>query len=211
MTKDGVLVLFHDDHVRDKTDFDKRPSNWPESTGEVENLDWTDLKKLKLNVSDRQQILKLDELSELVRREKTVNWILDLKSDGMKFKVLDWLKESKLALDRVILFGEKEILDSYQESGYRLGYTVLYRNHKCRMLFYQSEIFKNCENLNCDLMVVPIIFLTPDLVRRAKAEAIEVWCYDSNHEADLRYAVDCGITGLIVDYPADIKEYPLFQ
>lgn len=213
MTSDDRLVVFHDESVVDKTDFDMHQSKWPDCTDKVQDLSLFQLETLKLHLSDGQTILSLDKLfRELGPSATKVRWIFDLKAEGMEPVLKEWLQRNPIQQDHLILFGDRPILEDYKDWEYRLGYTVLFRENWQTMWFNPSLIFQQCKELprpNNDrrLMVVPIIFLTVALVQKAKAEDIEVWCYDSNHQADLKYAVGCGVEGLIVDHPNDIPAF----
>ena len=74
------------------------------------------------------------------------------------------------------------------------------------MLISYSNVLKRCEENEYSLLVVPIVFVTPRLIRKAEKMDIEVWSYGSNHPKDLQYCLNCGIKGLIVDHPRSVIE-----
>lgn len=199
--KDGEnaeLFVFHDPNVAAKTDFDRDGS-----TGEVSDLAPSELKALNLHVASDNKILTLNEVfasSEIALKE--IKWIFDIKANGIKPDVLDWITKKDLPKDQLIIFGDHEVLKDYQDLGYPLGYTTLFSKSWYYMLFNPSEMFDRCDSLGCTLIVVPIFFVTKAFVDDATDRGIDVWCYDSNNEADLKYAVGCGVKGVIVDHPA---------
>ena len=201
-TADGKLVLFHDARLEEKTDLE----------GKVESTDWIDLQKAKLWVEneDDQSILLLETvLTDFSSPD--LRWILDIKLDSesehrkqeaeiLKRDVVGLLKEMQVPDANVLIFGDREVLEAFHESGCRCGYTALYETHKSLVLSH-SEVLQRCEDNACDLLVVPIVFLTPSLVQSAQERGIKVWSYDSNDAWDLQYCLECGVEGLIVDRP----------
>lgn len=201
-SKDNKLVVFHDSNVAAKTSFDFDESRRSDLTGEVPNLTLDELKGLTLNVESNEKILTLDEVfasSEIPSSE--IQWIFDIKASGMKEQVSDWLTKNNIPIDQLILFGDYEVLEEFKGSDYPMGYTTLWAKSRKEMLFNPSEMFDRCDELECEIMVVPIIFVTRTLVESASKRGIEVWCYDSNDIRDLKYATGCGVKGVIGDYP----------
>ena len=133
---------------------------------------------------------------------KKRNWILDIKVAGIAGDVISLLENSGIDQDHIIIFGDHDVLRSYQGKGYRLGYTTLFGKH-VHMFFSMDDVYDRCESLSCDLLVVPIVFVTPRLVSSAKEVGIDVWSYDSNDPRDFKYCAECGVQGVIVDTPAE--------
>jgi hypothetical protein len=110
--------------------------------------------------------------------------------------------------NQLMLFGDYDVLQKMRQVDkdchYPLGYTTLYAKSRNKMLFNPSEMFDRCDELECELIVVPIIFVTTTLIDSASDRGIDVWCYDSNDVRDLRYASGCGVKGVIGDYPKEM-------
>ncbi|MDB4810070.1 glycerophosphodiester phosphodiesterase [bacterium] len=200
--ENGKLVVFHDANVAAKTDFNPKDFRWIDATGEVADLNLLELKTLNLLVKPSQKILTLDEVFESSDIEPGKNkWIFDLKATRMKPALMAWLENKIIPSGQLTLFGEYEVLKAYKHLGYPLGYTTLFGKNWKTMLLDPSKIFDRCDDLGSQLVVVPILFVTTNFIEKAAKREIKVWCYDSNDEADLKYAVNCGVEGVIVDRP----------
>ena len=196
-SKDGHLVVFHDESIDEKTN----------RTGKVANLDLQSLKEADVIVDPHEKILTLDEVfSEFYPKQR--QWIFDIKASGIQKQVLNWLDErngKRPSRDQVILFGTYDVLQEYKDQGYRLGYTLTWGklSNRLRVLFHPGSILDHCENLDCHYLVLPIIFANDSLVDKAKEKGIDVWIYGSDNVQDHDDSAKRGITGLIVDRPAD--------
>lgn len=202
-TKDGELVLFHDADLKDKT---KRLE------GSVEEMDWKDLKQASLWVEEDTDthILRLEQvLTEFSSPE--LKWILDIKlnknsqdltgdTQRIAADVVELVKKFRISHSNLLIFGDQHVLKAFRGSGYRFGYTTLYQSHR-NILLCRSALFRRCQVNDCDLLVVPTVFVTPLFVQSAQARGISVWSYDSNESKDLQYCLNCGVEGLIVDDP----------
>ena len=215
-THDNKLVVFHDpnvaaktnfDDLKGKTDFDdlkaEEDLNQGYLSGEVSALTLAQMQALTLKTYENEKILSLDEVFASFSSSKT-QWIFDIKADGIDPQVLKWLKNKSIPKDQLLLFGDFDVLEDYKGSVYLLGYTTLFSKSLKTMLLDPSEMFDRCDKIGCELIVVPIFFVTKTFVDSAKEREIEVWCYDSNDERDHEYARGCGVTGVIVDNPMDI-------
>ena len=202
-TSDGKLVLFHDDELKYKTN----------TKGTIESRNWIDdLENVKLKVAgkDDQRILLLRSVL-MEYQSSNLKWILDIKigkestqrakdAEALRDQVIALLREQQIPSEQIIIFGDRAVLEAFQGSGYRQGYTALFKTHKSLILSH-SEVLQRCEDDDCDLLVVPIVFVTPSLVRSANEKGITIWSYDSDDPRDLRYCHACGVQGLIVDKP----------
>ena len=207
-SKDGTLVLFHDETVDGKTD----------GEGKVSDLTVGRLQRLSISteVGHAETILTLEEFGEeflgpLV--EKEIGLVLDVKQAGLKGAVLGWIErateEGGLEPDKLVVFGEFEVLKEYAGEGLRLGYTLTWKRNGNRLLylFRKGEIVSRLRELDADLLVVPVIFTTRSLVERAAENGFETWAYGSDDNRDWGRVSGLGVKGLIVDYPAAAIEH----
>ncbi len=195
---DPVLVVFHDERIDDKTT----------GEGAVSELSMAELKDVWVNVTPQERILTLEEVFTKFHK-KQAKWILDVKAKGIHVQVLEWLNDKiengKLTSDQVIIFGTYDILTDYRDSGYgySLGYTAIWKNfdNRLRVLFRQTQIIDRCRDLECDYLVLPVIFANRSLVNTAKSHEFNVWVYGVDDKRDFNYLANHGITGFIVDDP----------
>ena len=196
LSRDGHLVVFHD-HTIDKKTTGK---------GAVGELDLQQLQAAEIRVSPPERIQSLDQVFTTFH-SKQRKWIFDIKVPDIHKQVLRWIDEKvskgKLLAEDVLIFGDYETLMDYKGCDYALGYTALGKNRRTRLnvLFTPSNIIKQCENLDCDYLVLPILFADQSLVKKANSAGLHVWVYGSDDERDLKYLAGHGISGLIVDRP----------
>ena len=193
-SRDGVLMVFHDDTVDRTTD----------GTGKLDQLSKDQLQALQINVQPAGgSIATLREVFDLFSKQDA-RFILDIKVPGVKNELLP-LAVEYLSQDRVILFGVYDVLREYIGSGYSLGYTALWseRWNRYQFLFGHAFILERCDRLGCDYLVLPQVFLNQSLVDEARAKGVDVWTYGSEDKRDWRKSTKRGISGLIVDKPAN--------
>jgi glycerophosphoryl diester phosphodiesterase len=103
-TNDGVLVVFHDAEIDQKTN----------GEGLVATKSLEDLRKVDVVGVDQgtEKILTLDEVFGRFDTDER-KWILDIKAEGIEAEVLEWLGKRKQLKERgrVILFGDHRILE----------------------------------------------------------------------------------------------------
>ena len=193
-SRDNVLVVFHDHELDATTNLE----------GTVESKNWKELRDCEVSTDPKGKILSLKDVLGTANefQAKTRNWILDIKEAGIAGEVISVLENSGIDKDQIIIFGDHDILRSFQGKDYRLGYTTLFGKH-VHMFFSMDDVYDRCKSLSCNLLVVPIVFVTPSLASSAKEQGIDVWSYDSNDPRDLKYCAECGVKGIIVDTPAE--------
>ncbi len=195
---DGHLVVFHDEDIYPKTD----------RKGKVSELDIDELRAVEVLVNPPERILSLEEAFTRFHADDR-KWIFDVKAKGIHGEVLRWLddKVSKgtLSKDQVMIFGAYEILLDYKDGNYTMGYTAVWRNfgNRLRVLLCPGEITNRCRLLDCNYLVLPVIFANQSIVDAAQSRGIQVWVYGTDDERDLRYLAKCGISGFIVDSSED--------
>lgn len=198
-SSDDHLVVFHDRNINKKTN----------GTGAVAETSLADLKAVEVNVEPPESIPTLDEIFRDFRSEN-VKWILDIKTRGIHDLVLKWVDDKialgKLSGDQMIIFGTYDVLKDYKDAGYSLGYTAIWGNaeNRSRILFRQSQIIDSCRSLNCDYLVLPVIFASSSLIGTAKSNGIDVWVYGIDDKRDFNYLAKRGVNGFIVDHPQKI-------
>jgi glycerophosphoryl diester phosphodiesterase len=195
-SSDGVLVVFHDETIQDKTT----------GKGRVSKLTIEAIQKEDIRLQDPEKIPTLDEVFQKFGAGGH-KWIFDIKETGLREQLLPWI-EQRFAKEQVMLFGTYDVLDEYKDVDYRRGYTVIYKEvaNRFTVLCWPSSILQNCEYLDCDILVLPMIFANQYLIDGANQKEISVWTYDSEDARDWRHCQLRGIGGLIVDDVPRAKE-----
>jgi len=197
----GELFVFHDERVGDKTNAQGHPK--------LEEMDADDVQGLTVSVpmfaGQPEKILTLDQVLTAFD-DKKPRWILDIKSSGIVDDVVRALNQQKVTTDRVILFGDHDILRRYGDTGFRRGYTTLWGNHR-HMLYSHATVLQRCEEEAYDYLVVPAALVTPGLAAECAARNLPLWVYGTNDLRDLEHCVNCGAEGLIVDFPEQVARH----
>lgn len=194
-SSDGHLVVFHDEMLDEKTN----------GKGKVSDFSLAELEALSVNVDPPEAILSLDDLFTKFDSDEQ-KWIFDIKMKGIHREVLKWIDDKvangELAASQLIIFGTYDVLIDYKEADYSKGYTVIWGDlaNRLRVLFLPSQIIKRGKTLDCDYLVLPVIFASKQFVNDAKPN-FEVWIYGTDNEGDLKILVDFGVSGFIVDRP----------
>ncbi|PHS09144.1 MAG: hypothetical protein COA78_12295, partial [Blastopirellula sp.] len=196
ITEGRRLVVFHVEEIEFRTD----------GEGNVAALTLEELQGVAVSVKPTEKILTLEQVFTQFHSEGQ-RWIFDIKAEEISVEFLDWLDQSGLSKEQVILFGDYELLLDYKDSVYTLGYTTLFDDNYLNVLFNPSQIIANCEDLNCKYLVLNMVFAKKSLVDLAKAKGIEVWVYGSDDITDLENMRKIGISGFIVDDPATVLDY----
>ena len=188
-TKDGHLVVFHDETIDRKTT----------GSGPIAALELADLKAVDLRLEPVEKILTLDEVFEQFHSSKR-HWVLDIKARGMKHEVLQFVRK-RLQKDQFVLFGTYDVLKEYEGSGYVLGMTAVWKSNHLRALFAPSQIVRRCKDIDCEYLVLSAVFATQSLIDRAKAEDIRLLIYGTDNAMDLQQLARRGVDGFIIDHP----------
>ncbi|MEM8952583.1 MAG: glycerophosphodiester phosphodiesterase [Verrucomicrobiota bacterium] len=205
-TKDGKLVLFHDDTIDFKTN----------GEGKLSELSLKTLHNFEVSVDPPERILTWTAFHEGFLkdlRSVKAGLILDVKERGLGKDLLNWINEPEandyFREGQLIVFGEYEVLEDYKDKGLKLGYTFTWsgKGNRFRYLFHKKEIIERLKSVGADLLVVPVIFASRDLIEQAKEEGIETWTYGSDDPRDWDRSRALGATGLIVDTPAVARTY----
>ena len=202
-SKDGTLVLFHDETVDDKTDGKGRVSELTD--GQLRDL------TISVDVEPAERILTLEEFKEEFLKDlidSEIGLILDIKQAKLKKPVLGWIERAKdekgLKADKLVVFGEFEILKEFAGKNLQLGYTFTWKQKWNRLLylFREEEIINRLGELDAKFLVIPVVFTSKALVETAEKKGVETWIYGSDDQRDWDRVSGFGAKGLIVDYPS---------
>ena len=146
-------------------------------------------------------------------------WVLDIKlekdkthRDRMKRKLLGELfpssSKSRLNPSNVTILGDHDTLHFL----YREGEERLSREYPCgmivglsernavRFLLNPSQWITDGQQINADILVLPLIFVTEPLIAEAKAAGLKVWVWHCNQPEDQNRLKHYKVDGLIIDH-----------
>lgn len=202
-TKDGVLVLMHDPSL-------KRLSDDPRAQKQISEMTYAEL--LDIDISSKhfpelpvQHIAALSELLELISKSD-IELNLELKpnnltDDGLEYSVLKAVAEHGIenrvfysSFDHTMLANIIATLPSARIA-------PLYKNTLYRVWDYAAALsaFAIHPELNSTL--------TRGELGPVREAGIEVNVWTVNEKAKAEAVIKAGATGIITNYPAEIKEY----
>ena len=188
-TKDGVLVLFHDDTLDRVTD----------GTGSICDYTYAQLQELRVRRGDRlDKIVSFEDFLRFFSwRELT--FAIELKQDQVERETIDLLEKYHMR--------EKTILTSFRFSslqtarayhpGYRIGY--LYDSR-------EPDPEGKLRSIGGEELCPKTALLTPDYVARYRAMGDSVRAWGVADEALMRHAIACGVDGMTVNFPDKLAE-----
>ena len=211
MTKDNVLVVFHDRTLGARTDCP------PEMAGKgVCDVAWSDLVSLRLKNGSAEKLLKLEDVFEKFSNQD-LKWILDIKPE--RNEELDLIKKEKLlpfirdlGPERAILFGNYAVLERYRRpdgttagdlSEHDCGLLLHVRDSIGTFLFRRERVHAQCRELKVKYLVIPGMFAEHSFISRLRDEGLDVLVWDCENSIDQKNFVARGVAGLIVDKPAE--------
>ena len=210
-SKDGTLFLFHDEDVRRMTDAAKC---FPDCTEwRFESFADKDIATLRVDYPGKGvTVPTLATVLTQFSSSSGTRFILDLKDDSI---TPDELRAAvgDLDPDRFILFGREACLKLFakkekQSSGeklYTLGYTALWTEewNKIKFLFSHDFLLRKCDELGCEYLVLPALFLNQSLIDRTHDSDRKVLAYGIDEKHPFK-VTDLGVDGLIVDDPSEV-------
>ena len=207
----GNLFLFHDEDVCRVTDakrvFADR-DNWDFSSFKSANIE-----KLGIDYpGGREAIPRLADAMKEFLDDPRVKFVLDLKDPRINPYDLQKAVDD-LNTNRFVLFGTESCLKSFAEVEkknkgkklYTLGYTALWteKYNKLDYLFSHEFFLRLCDELGCEYLVLPALFLNQNLIDDAHDAKCKVLAYGIDEQHPYK-VTDLGGDGLIVDDPLGV-------
>lgn len=193
-TKDGVLVVFHDDNLKRVTGKDAL----------VRDLTYAELMELtvtndKTGRSDK--ILTLDDFIKYIAW-RDLTYAIEIKERGIVSEVMDKLDEAGLRERTIITsFDYEELSDAYKLGrGYRLGWLYWGKTDSKRIEKLKSiDAYQACPK---------IADLTEEELKALHAEGFSVRVWGVDNTELMKRAVDMGVDGgMTVNFPDKLTEY----
>jgi hypothetical protein len=80
------------------------------------------------------------------------------------------------------------------------------RDNFLTFLFNRESLLAQCKELDVQYLVIPGMFAERSFIERAIKEELQVLVWDCENPVDQKNFIACGVSGLIVDKPADTKD-----
>ena len=197
LTRDGVLVAFHDDHLDRLT----------EHTGRI-----ADITLAELNRDRPDSLGRVPTLDELFEALPTARFNIDMKADATVAPLAAAIRAHQ-AEDRVCVasFGQTRLRDFRRLAGPAVATSASLPGVMWHMLPFLPDVHPGPAvalqvPLTRSLAGVPVHVFSPALVARAHARGLrlQVWTIDDPDEMDR--LIDAGVDGLVTNRIDVLKE-----
>ncbi|WP_413527433.1 glycerophosphodiester phosphodiesterase [Marinilactibacillus psychrotolerans] len=198
LTKDGTIVIFHDDTLERLTSDKGQLTEW--------TLD--ELKSLSINSKDQeglaeQKIPTLKEYFEWMQ-DKNLLTNIELKTVngndiGLEKKVLKLIEEYGLEKQIIISSFHKENMIRVKKFNATIQTGLL--TSKCT-----KQIIQKAKEIGMDYIHPNALSLNEELIEYADYYDLKINTWTINEKLDLEKAINVGINAIITDFPDRLKE-----
>jgi glycerophosphoryl diester phosphodiesterase len=198
MTKDGVLVLIHDEYVNRTTD----------GVGLVKDFTYNELKKLNASnymkdYSNRTEIPTVEEFVDLAK-EKNITVNFEIKSGIILYPQIE---EKLINLIYKKDFEKQVILSNFnhyslvkcKEISKEINTGILYME-----ALYMPEEY--CKKVGADGLHPYFYALNKAILENAHKEGLTVNPFTVNDENTMKMLLSIGVDGIITNYPDKLKK-----
>lgn len=197
-TKDGIIVLMHDETVDRVTD----------GTGKVKDLDFSYLRELDAgswkNVKYAgEKIPTLIEALDICK-DSNQDTLIDIKDRGISKQVIDIVK-TKSMQDKVILITSSlDVIKQIKEIDPKIRCGWICENFP-RYLFSKNAkmkwIHKQVRKHNIELLDLKYTFLSEKVISQFHEKGVEVWAWTVNEQEIMEALMNWDIDAITTDRP----------
>lgn len=178
-TKDGALVVLHDEDVSKKTD----------GEGKVGELSLEEIKNLE--VEGGEEIPTLEEALGFLDGKARI--LVELKESGYEEQVYDVIKEKGLIEDVIIISFDEEALRTIRDLDKDIETGFVYARHKNPM--------DTAEDIEADYILPLHHFTHTRTVKEAHNRNLKVIVWTVNDAEDVEEMKEKGVDGIASDKP----------
>ena len=192
-TKDGEIVLFHDEEMERTTG--KEGMIWDYTLAELKVLEVGSWFKEEFR---GEPIPTLREVIQLVKGRIKLN--IEVKVSGsdpdIAQKVVNIIRSENIAKDCMVTSFEKPVIEKVKEIAPELITGFIFDEE------YPPDIFEgNWEYVCCKRNIVD-----EEFVQKAKQKGKKIFVWTVNYPAEMKKLIDLGVDGIITDVPNLLKE-----
>ena len=192
ITKDGVLVVFHDDTLARVTACE----------GEIADYTYEELLQMRVRNA------KTGEEDVIVRFEdflryfgwRDLTFAIEIKKEGYERQVVDMLEQFGMR-DKTVITSFKfpciERVKAYRPD-YRVGWLIKEPD---------DEKFAAMERIGCEQVCPQAKYVTAERVREWKARGFSVRAWGVTNEELMKATTDAGVDGMTVNFPDLLTAY----
>ena len=184
-TRDGVLVLFHDDSLKRVTGAD----------GAVEDFAYDEL--LKLDCGQGQHIMRFKDFLDLYGH-KGLELAIELKGKGVGLRTMRMLRDEGIEHFTVTSFMYDQLLEvRYAFEDVRLGYLTSAVTKETVDMIVSDGLAEFCPQAGP---------LTPELCSYAHSKGLTVRAWGVADEILMMHCIECGVDGMTVNFPDVLRK-----
>lgn len=198
MTKDGELVLIHDELVNRTTN----------GNGFVKNYSLRELKKLNAGkwFDDKYKHIRIPTAEELVILAKGKKIMINFE---LKTGIIPYPNIEKRLLTLIWKYNmQKRVIISSFNSNSLLICKEITKEIKTGILFLDGleNPIEYCKSIGADAIHPPFNIVNGELMNRAHEAGLEVNPYTVNEEINMLNLILIGVDGIITNYPDRLKK-----
>ena len=192
LTRDGALVVIHDDTVDRTTD----------GAGEVAELTLAELKlldagaKFKNGAVKDQRIPTLDEVFEVTAGKCGLN--IELKGGGTEHQVAQIMQARNAFSDSIVSSFDWEYLKKIQQLHFNIRIALLADDKPVDLMINALAMRAHAINPRWDMV-------TADLCEAAHERGLKVYTWTVDADARMRALAECGVDGIMTNYPERLR------
>lgn len=191
VSAEGVPVVIHDDTVDSTTD----------GTGNIQMISLEKIGKLNAAASypawpHREVVPTLEQVVREVRGEALL--VLDVKRSDIEGVILDVLRMNGAVDDVMVWSTHPHVVAQFRDYQPSIPAALLTGGEEWRDMdqFFHEALWRNAQACSIHHSI-----LTPELAHEARRHGLGPYTWTVNDEADFRRVIDCGVAGVITDYP----------
>jgi glycerophosphoryl diester phosphodiesterase len=192
LTRDGALVVIHDDTVDRTTD----------GAGEVAELTLAELKlldagaKFKNGAVKGERIPTLDEVFDLSAGKCGLN--IELKGGGCEHQVAQIMQARNAFSDSIVSSFNWEYLKKIQQLHFNIRIALLADDKPVDLIINAVAMRAHAINPRWDMV-------TPDLCKAAHEKNLKVYTWTVDADARMRALMEAGVDGIMTNFPERLR------
>lgn len=198
MTKDGILVLMHDEMVNRTTD----------GIGFVKDYTFSEIKKLDAGSYFSKEYVneKVPSVEELLLMVKGKNIILNFE---IKNNIIEYQKIEEKLLDIIYRYGMQRnvIISSFNH--YSMVKIKKLSSEIKTGLLYMENLYcpsKYAKYVGAEALHPYYYSLDKEIVKEVKQEGILINTFTVNDTNYMKYLIELGVDGIITNYPEKLNK-----
>ena len=188
---DGVPVVIHDPTLEGSTD----------GAGSVRTTSLAELRKLNAAAGrpgwpQREPVPTLEQVIRETRGR--ISLVLDIKGVEIEDAVLEVIGVNGVADEVMIWSADPQVVARFRHRRPSIPAALIAAAEEWRDT---DRLFREALSRNAQAVILHHSLLTPEVARAARRRGLGPCTWTVNDEPEMRRAIDCGVAGIVTDYP----------